>query len=168
MPTLIARDEALRRIRAEVGEGRCLMCAIRDDVAGDRWVIDECDDLLLILPRYVRRWGQLLVVLRPHVTRYTQISPELWARANAWALRAACVVEREMNPLRCYVTSTGSAAGELTQSSEHVHVHVIPVYDANDRPRDIFSWSEGVVVAEPEEWRALQRTYQARWREASP
>lgn len=167
MPTLIPRDEALRRIRAEVGEGRCLMCAIRDDAAGDRWVIDESEDLLLVLPRYVRRWGQMLVVLRPHVTRYVEVAPELWARANAWALRAACVVERAMNPLRCYVTSTGSAAGELTQSSAHVHVHVIPVYDPEDRPRDVFSWGEGVYVAEAAEWRALQRTYQARWREAS-
>lgn len=69
-----------------------------------------------------------------------------------------------MQPLRCYVTSTGSAAGELTQSSAHMHIHIIPVYDADDRPRDIFSWTAGVYVARSEEWRALQEAYRVRWR----
>lgn len=171
MPTLISRDEALRRIRAEVGEGPCLMCALRDDRAGERFAIDEDEELLLVLPRYVRRWGQLLVVVKPHVTRYHEIDPALWSRASAWALRGACVVEQHMRPLRCYVTSTGSAAGELTQSSAHMHVHIIPVYDADDRPRDIFSWAAGVYVAETAEWRALQDAYRVRWRalaEAAP
>jgi diadenosine tetraphosphate (Ap4A) HIT family hydrolase len=164
MPTLIPRDEALQRIRDEVGDGRCLMCAVRDDRAGDRWVVDEDDELLLFLPRYVRRWGQMLVVLKPHVTRYHEVDPRLWSRASTWALRAACVVERHMHPLRCYVTSTGSAAGELTQSSAHVHIHVIPVYDREDRPRDVFSWADGVYVGEPAEWRALQAVYRELWR----
>jgi diadenosine tetraphosphate (Ap4A) HIT family hydrolase len=168
VPTLISRDEALCRIRAEVGDAPCLMCAVRDDRAGDRWVVDRGDDLLLIAPRYVRRWGQLLVVLEPHVTRYDEVDPDLWTRASAWALRAARVVERCMQPVRCYVTSVGSAAGELTQSSAHLHIHVIPVYDPDDRPRHVFSWSEGVYVAEPAEWRALVATYRAEWNALSP
>lgn len=163
MPALIPRDDALARIRSEVAAGECLMCAVRDDRAGDRWVIDEDDGLLLFLPRYVRRWGQLLVVLKPHVTRYGEVDPALWARASAWALRAASVVEQHLQPLRCYITSTGSAAGELTQSSAHVHIHVIPVYDPDDRPRDVFSWADGVWIAEPDEWRALQTDYARAW-----
>lgn len=165
MPTLVSRDEALARIRDEVTPGSCLMCAIRDDRAGDRWVIDEDDELILILPRYVRRWGQLLVVLKPHVTRYHEVDPRLWQRASAWALRAASIVEQAMSPVRCYITSTGSAAGELTQSSAHLHLHIIPVYATEDRPRDIFSWADGVWVADAGEWRALQSEYGARWRE---
>ena len=163
MPTLISRDDALSRIRSEVGDGQCLMCAVRDDRAGDRWLIDEDDALLLFLPRYVRRWGQLLVVVKPHVTRYHEVDPSLWARASMWAWRAACVVEHHVRPLRCYITSTGSAAGELTQSSAHVHIHVIPVYDPDDRPRDVFSWAEGVYVGEPAEWRALANAYREAW-----
>jgi diadenosine tetraphosphate (Ap4A) HIT family hydrolase len=163
MPTLISREDALQRIRAEVGDDRCLMCAVRDDRAGDRWVVAEDAELLLFLPRYVRRWGQLLVVLKSHVTRYHEVDPQLWAHASTWALRAACVVERHMQPLRCYITSTGSAAGELTQSSAHVHIHVIPVYDADDRPRDVFSWAEGVYVGEPAEWRTLRAAYREQW-----
>jgi diadenosine tetraphosphate (Ap4A) HIT family hydrolase len=163
VPTLISRDEALQRIRHDVTPGACLMCALRDDHAGDRWIIDEDDELLLVLPRFVRRWGQLLVVLKPHVTRYHEVDPRLWLRASAWALRGAVVVERCMQPVRCYVTSTGSAAGELTQSSAHMHIHMIPVYDESDRPRDIFSWQDGVYVADTSEWQALQREYRAAW-----
>lgn len=167
VPTLISRDEALARIRNEVGNAPCLMCAMRDDRVGERWVVAEDADLLLVVPRYVRRWGQLLVVLKPHVTRYAQIEPRLWARANAWALRAATLVERMFEPHRCYVTSTGSAAGELTQSSAHLHIHVVPVYDADDRPRDVFSWSEGVYVAATEEWQTLTDRLREAWRRAA-
>lgn len=163
VPTLISRDEALQRIREEVGDVACLMCALRDDEVGERWVVDEDDDLMLVVPRYVRRWGQLLVLLKPHVTRYGQIDPALWGRANAWALRAAAIVERTMSPVRCYVTSTGSAAGELTQSSAHVHIHIVPVYDPDDRPRHVFSWSEGVYVATKQQWRELTRRIRTAW-----
>ena len=67
------------------------------------------------------------------------------------------MVERVMRPRRCYVASTGSSAGEMTQTSRHLHVHVIPLYEADDRPSDVFSWAEGVYVGTPEEWEALAR-----------
>lgn len=163
MPTLIPRTEALERIRAEVGEAPCLMCAVRDDEAGERWVLAEDDDLIIVLPRYVRRWGQLLVILKPHVTSYSEVAPSLWARASHWAWRAACVVERCRRPLRCYVAATGSAAGEITQSSVHLHIHVIPLYDPDDRPTDIFSWSEGIYVADAPQWQTLLEEYREAW-----
>jgi diadenosine tetraphosphate (Ap4A) HIT family hydrolase len=69
------------------------------------------------------------------------------------------MVERVQKPRRVYVASTGSSAGEITQSSEHLHVHVIPLYDVDDKPSSIFSWSEGVYVAEREEWEALRTSF---------
>lgn len=164
MPQLIPREEALRRIRAEVGEGACLMCALRDDRAGERWVVADEGDMLAVLPRYVRRWGQILIVLKPHVTSFSEVDEEVWLRASSWARRAARALEAEMRPRRCYVASTGSAAGEITQSSMHLHIHVIPLYEPDDRPADIFSWSDGVFVAETEEWRALCERLSAAWR----
>jgi diadenosine tetraphosphate (Ap4A) HIT family hydrolase len=87
----------------------------------------------------------------------------LWARCAELARRAARALERELRPLRCYVASTGSAAGELTQSSVHLHLHVIPLYAADDRPADIFSWADGVYVATEAEWRALSQQLRAAW-----
>ena len=57
-----------------------------------------------------------------------------------------------------------SSAGELTQSSTHLHIHVIPLQERDDKPADIFSWAEGVLVAEPDEWRSLVMRYRAAFR----
>src|SRR6185503_4718640 len=124
----------------------------------------EDDEILVLLPRYVRRWGHVVVMPRTHVVTYTGVPAALWARVNAEALHAARMLERLRDPLRIYITSTGSSAGELTQTSMHLHVHVIPLFDNHDRPADVFSWQAGVLVAEPDEWEALRAEYAAAWR----
>jgi diadenosine tetraphosphate (Ap4A) HIT family hydrolase len=164
VPTLITRDEALARIRTEGGSPACLMCGIRDRAVGETHAVFEDDDILVFLPRYVRRWGHVVVMPRRHVVRYTNVSLALWARTNAEALRAAQILERIRSPLRIYITSTGSSAGELTQTSMHLHIHVIPLYDDHDRPADVFSWQGGVLVAEHDEWEALRTEYARAWR----
>ena len=93
----------------------------------------------------------MLVLPKPHVTSFTEVDEGMWQRTSRWARHAACVLEAELRPRRCYLASTGSAAGEITQSSTHLHVHVIPLYQPDDRPADIFSWSDGVYVADTEE-----------------
>ncbi len=163
MPRLISRGEALQQIRAEGGEPACLMCAIRDRKVGPVYAVFEDADMLVMLPRYVRRWGHVMVLPKKHVTSYTQAGPQLWGRASALAHQAARMLERVQQPKRCYLASTGSSAGELTQTSQHLHIHVIPLYRADDKPRDIFSWSEGVYVATPEEWQELLQTYREAW-----
>jgi len=164
MPHVIPRDEALSRIRTEGGSPACLMCAVRDRSVGPTYAVYEDDDILVMLPRYVRRWGHVVVMPRAHVTTYTGCEPALWARINADALHAARMLERIRSPLRIYITSTGSSAGELTQTSMHLHVHVIPLFDNHDRPADVFSWQAGVVVAEHEEWEELRAEYADAWR----
>jgi histidine triad (HIT) family protein len=166
MPRLITRDEALARIREDGGSPPCLMCAIRDRQVGATHAVFEDDDILVFLPRYVRRWGHVVVMPRAHVVTYTGVAPELWARINADALRAARMLEAIRSPLRIYITSTGSSAGELTQTSMHLHVHVIPLYDNHDRPADVFSWQTGVYVADRDEWEALRHEYACAWQRA--
>ena len=168
MPTLITRDEALARIRHEGGSPVCLMCAIRDRRVGATHAVFEDEELLVFLPRYVRRWGHLVVMPRAHVVSYTGISAASWARVNGAALRAARMLERIKSPLRIYVTSTGSSAGELTQTSMHLHIHVIPLHDNLDRPADVFSWQAGVYVADDAEWELLRVEYAAAWTSGSP
>ncbi len=168
MPTLISRAEALDRIRREGGVPTCLMCAVRDRAVGAVHAVFEDDEALVMLPRYVRRWGHAMVMPKAHVTSFAEVDPLAWARVNALAHKAARVVERVQRPRRCYVASTGSSAGELTQSSMHLHVHVIPLYEADDKPSSIFSWQEGVYVAEPDEWEALRAAYADAWATDGP
>ena len=163
MPTVISRDEALARIRAEGGSPPCLMCAVRDRAVGPTYAVYEDPEILVLLPRYVRRWGHIVVMPNAHVTTYAGVEHALWARINRDALHAAKMLERICSPLRIYVTSTGSSAGELTQTSMHLHVHVIPLHDNHDRPADVFSWQGGVTVAEHDEWEALRSWYAREW-----
>ena len=163
MPELITREEALARIVEEGGRPACLMCAVRDRLVGDVHAVFEDAELLVLLPRYVRRWGHLMVLPKPHVTSFSEVDPRLWARANALAHRCAAVIERVRAPRRVYVASTGSSAGELTQSSMHLHIHVVPLYEPDDKPSSIFSWREGVLVGAPSEYRALRDAYAEAW-----
>ena len=165
MPRLIPREDALAAIEREGGRPPCLMCAITARAVGPVYAIHEDDEALVFLPRYVRAWGTLMIIPKPHATTYAAIDPALWTRANALALAAARVVETVHNPARCYIASIGSNTGtqELLQSSKHLHLHVIPVADPSTRPADIFSWADGVWVAEPAEWEQLQADYRAAW-----
>jgi diadenosine tetraphosphate (Ap4A) HIT family hydrolase len=142
------------------------MCAIRERRVGETHAVFEDEEILVLLPRYVRRWGHVVVMPQAHVTSYTGVNAALWSRINAEALHAAQMLERIRAPKRIYVASTGSSAGELTQSSLHLHVHVIPLYDTEDRPADVFSWQAGVYVAEHDEWEALRLEYAQAWRES--
>jgi diadenosine tetraphosphate (Ap4A) HIT family hydrolase len=163
VPTLISRAEAIERIRVERGPAPCLMCAIVERKVGAVYALHEDDEHLVNLPVYVRRWGQILVTPKAHVTSFTEVDAASWARANALALRAAKVVERVRRPRRIYLASTGSSAGELINCSVHLHIHVIPLYEPDDKPGDIFSWQEGIYVAEADEWEALRQAYLAAW-----
>jgi histidine triad (HIT) family protein len=161
MPQLIPRHEALARIIAEGGSPVCLMCAIRDHKVGDTHVIHEDDEMLVTLPRYVRRWGHVMVMPKQHLTAFSAMDPSSYLRMSMLSFHCSRMVERIQKPRRVYVASTGSSAGEITQSSEHLHVHVIPLYDVDDKPSSIFSWAEGVYVAEREEWEELRSAFSA-------
>ncbi len=168
MPQLISRQQALDRIRAEGGQPECLMCAIADRQVGPVYAVHEDERMLVLLPRYVRRWGHLVVMPRAHVVSYSEVEPAIWMECSRLALHAARVIEQVRRPRRCYIASTGSSAGELTQTSRHLHLHVIPLYQPDDKPSDIFSWSEGVYVAEADEWNALRDTYREAWTSLPP
>lgn len=163
MPTLIPRAEAIDRIRRERGDVPCLMCGIVARRVGAVHVLYEDDEQLVSLPRYVRKWGQVTVTPKAHVTSYAEVDPDVWARTNALALKTARIVERVRAPRRTILASTGSSAGELVNSSIHLHVHVVPLYDSDDRPADVFSWQEGVYVGDERDWEELTRSYLTHW-----
>lgn len=165
MPTLIPRDEVIRRIHEEGGSPPCLMCAIAARRVGDLHAVFEDETALVFLPRYVRRWGELCVMPKAHVTTFSALDEATWLHLQVLVRRSARVIERVRAPRRCYVTMTGSAAGELTQTSEHLHTHILPITDAEDRPARALSWETGVLVATREEWLQLQAEYMAAFHE---
>lgn len=168
MITRIARGESLARIRSEGGDYACLMCALRDGRFGPLRVLHGDDRALVILPGYVTRWGHALVILRAHVTSFSDVAPGDWLHLAALARRAARAAEALFRTRRCFVASTGSSGGELAQTSEHLHLHVVPVVDRDDRPGSVFSWTEGVLVADPHDWHELLARYAEAWARVDP
>lgn len=164
MPTWIDRNEALVRIRAEGGDFSCLMCALRDGRFGPLFLLHQDDRALVLLPRYVRRWGHVLVLLREHLTNFSAMAEDDWLHLNRLAHRSARAIEATLAPRRCYLASTGSSGGELTQSSEHMHLHIIPIADPDDRPAAVFSWQDGISVGSDDELTALRDRYARAWK----
>ena len=62
-------------------------------------------------------------------------------------------------------TATLGAAVELPMTYSHYHMHVIPVYETDERarPARVLSWSEGVVVYDDNEARDICKQLIEHW-----
>jgi len=134
----------------------CLICALRDGALGDPLVIARAEGCTALLPRYALRRGHVMVLLDQHVERMSDVDAGLWQRVTALAHGAACTLERVLQPARCYVASLGTSRTDLPMTSPHIHVHVIPIEDADAKPSRVLTWEHGVFVADEAEWQALR------------
>lgn len=157
MPTIITREEALAGLDLGLS---CLLCDLQ---TMDPLIIAETGSCVVMLPRYASRWGHVMIVVREHLTRFSELSEALWTETSRLALRAARAIETSLAPLSCYVASLGTPRDDLPMTSPHLHVHVIPIYDAADEPSTVLTWSRGVHVARETEWQALRDELCAAW-----
>jgi len=160
---LIDREEAKARIEVERAGAPCLICALRDGRAGPTYALARAERAVVILTRYALREGHLLVLAREHVTTFTELDLETWEEMSRLAFRAARALERALSPLRCFVASLGAPRPDLLMSSPHHHLHVVPIYAADDKPSAVLCWDRGVLVAEEAEWAELCRALAAAW-----
>jgi diadenosine tetraphosphate (Ap4A) HIT family hydrolase len=163
MVRLVPREIALAQIARERPPGTCLVCALRDGRAGKRHELALTRLTTTLLSRYPRRWGHVLVLVNAHATRFLDVADEAWSEASAQALKAARALERVLAPRRCYVASLGTTTEDAPMSSPHVHLHVLPIYDADDRPKRIFDGDAGVYAGDEEDWTALHERLLAVW-----
>ncbi|MCC7535297.1 MAG: HIT family protein [Deltaproteobacteria bacterium] len=164
MPRRIPRDEAVRRIALLHRESQgCLLCAVIDGrvPAARRLVTTTHADA--VLTRFPREWGHVLVVARRHVTSFADTTSDEWSAVSELARQAAIAVERVLRPARCYVASLGTTNDDVVTSYPHLHLHVLPVLRADDRPSAMFSWEPGVLEAEEPEWDGLARALADGW-----
>jgi diadenosine tetraphosphate (Ap4A) HIT family hydrolase len=152
----ISRELAAVRAAGERPPGSCLVCAILAGSAGPVHVLHQGRSVRAVLNRYPRGWGQAMVLLERHVTRFEHLREEEWAEASSAALALARRMELELRPLRVYVSSLGSPRGDLALSTPHLHVHVDPIFSQDDRPSTVFSSEAGLLEADPEDWEALR------------
>lgn len=163
------KDQALERLATEVhlsaGFGGCVMCRLANAAHAQNWIA-ESDHGAVVLDGYAATRGHLLVIAKEHAERTSQLDWPVFCDLQRLVWEASQVVERELKPERVYVATLG-ASRQLPMSFPHFHVHVVPVYETDERarPAHVFSWSSGVVHYEAEEAVQLSDCLRGAWTE---
>jgi len=139
----------------------CAMCSLAHP---DAPRLAKSRHATCVLDRFAVRRGHLLVVVDRHVENVAELAADEWLDVQRLAWEATRALETALRPVRTYVAALGSTTA-LGRTFPHVHVHVIPIYDGGegDRPSEVFTWKNGVVVYDEAEERALAEDIRAAW-----
>lgn len=165
---VIAKEAALAQLAEHKHDllGRnagCVMCALANG-GGASMLVAESAHGVVLLDRFGCRYGHLMVVARQHVERASALDWAIYADLSRLVFDATRVIDGFFKPARVF-TATLGAAVELPQTYSHFHVHVIPVYETDERarPARVLSWSEGVVVYDEAEAEGICRQLRLAW-----
>jgi diadenosine tetraphosphate (Ap4A) HIT family hydrolase len=165
---VIAKEAALARLaehKHELLSGGvgCVMCALANGGASSM-LIAESEHGAVLLDRFGCRYGHLMVVAKSHIERASSLDWAVYADLQRLVFDATAVIDARLAPARVF-TATLGAAVELPQTYSHYHVHVIPVYETDERarPARVLSWSEGVVVYDEAEADGICRELSQAW-----
>lgn len=153
----IDKETALRLLdeHAHTHTHACWMCAlVQADAAAT--IVNANDQGIVVLNRFARREGHLMVIAREHVEHGHELAWSTYAELQRLVHDASRALHRAFQPARVFTASLGSPL-PLANSFPHFHVHVIPIAEHDDRarPARVFSWTEGVVVYDDAEAAAL-------------
>ena len=167
MARVVGKEEALAALeihRRELGPG-CVMCAVMAR-ADHRVLVKETSSALVVLDRFASRAGHLLVIPRNHVERVVALEWPQYAELQRLAYDASHAIERVFGPKRTYVASLGTA-NPLAGSYPHLHIHVVPIAEDDERarPAAVFSWSAGIVLYEDDEAAETTASLRRAWPE---
>ena len=145
------------------GRSACVMCALANGASRSMLVAESAYGAVL-LDRFGCRYGHLMVVAKQHIERANSLKWAVYVDLQRLVFDATSVIDAHFKPARVF-TATLGAAVELPQTYSHYHVHVIPVYETDERarPARVLSWSEGVVVYDDAEAEAICRELAEAW-----
>ncbi len=155
----------LRRELLGTDETGCLMCALARG-AGRPAPLIETDSAVVVLDRFARRRGHLIVIAKDHVEGVDEVPWELYLEVERLVFDARQALHRALAPEQIYSATLGAVV-PLPMSFAHFHTHVIPIFESDERarPARVLSWSEGVVVYDDDEAAALREQILAVWPE---
>lgn len=151
MPELLSKSQALEFLSKEADAPECLICRISRNAA---YPIAEDAHCIVLLSEYPRFWGHILVCLKRHAEKHTELSAGEHAALYRQAHRSAKALEKLFRPSRCYVAALGSEEQRIN-TCPHIHIHVIPVADKSTKPSEVFTWGNGVYRGSKKEWKML-------------
>lgn len=152
MPYLIPRQQAIDEINSTLEKGDCLVCHILE--TENNFILDRGKYTTTVLSKYPRTWGQTMILLNEHKTAVAELTKEEWEELTEKSRVFAIRIERDLKPLRCYISSLG-AAENLPNTCPHIHFNIIPVYNSGDKPSEIYTWEKGVYAGSEDEWKEL-------------
>jgi diadenosine tetraphosphate (Ap4A) HIT family hydrolase len=165
---VVAKETALAQLAQHrvrlLGHGAtCVMCALAQGHA-DLPFVAKNEHAVVLLDRFACRYGHLMIIPHAHVERLSELSWEIFSAVQQLTLEAARAIDACLAPARVF-TATLGAAVELPMTYSHFHVHVIPVYETDERarPARVLSWTEGVIVYEDAEARELTQKLVQHW-----
>jgi diadenosine tetraphosphate (Ap4A) HIT family hydrolase len=161
MPYIIQRETAIDKIINTIGDGECLACWILKRNA--KYILHKGAHSTVVLSEFPRTWGQTMIILNNHKVSVSEITKNEWEELTENVRRATIALENKLAPLRCYIASLG-ATENLPNTCPHIHFNVLPIYNADDKPADIFTWREGLYAAEETEWEALYEQLKQCWK----
>ena len=141
----------------------CVMCALAQGHA-DLPFVAQSRHAVVLLDRFACRYGHLMVIPRQHEEHLSQLPWDVFSDVQRLTYEAAQAIDACFKPVRVF-TATLGAAVELPMTYSHYHMHVIPVYETDERarPARVLSWSEGVVVYDDAEAGELCSRLSQRW-----
>ena len=164
---VVDKTEALARLaeyRKGFPEGSCLPCSLLGGSAETRNVVAEGEHGVVLLNRFAQRPGHLIVWSKQHVEHVHQLPAAHYLALQRLAYEACVALQQTLQPLRIFTAVLGSTVA-LPVSYAHLHVHVIPVHESDERarPARVLSWSEGIVLYDDAEAFALTEQLRASW-----
>jgi len=170
----VSKEEALADMAAHgfdrLSGDCCAMCMLVERASLLR--VHEDATAVVVLDRYASTRGNLLVVLKDHVERVTELALVRYLALQRLVYASVDTLERTLAPRRVYTAILGSPRAEPdgpappAMSFPHLHAHVIPVHEDGEtaRPAVVFSWSAGVWLYDDGEAESLAGELRAAWR----
>jgi diadenosine tetraphosphate (Ap4A) HIT family hydrolase len=142
------------------------MCGLVDAFPRDVRVLATSRHAIAVLSRYQLRRGHVLVLARRHVERWSDVAWNEWRDVQRLSWEAARAIERAFDPVRVYAATLGANGKVAPTSFPHLHVHVVPIYESDERgkPSNVFTWKHGLVKPSSREAAAVQRALVDAWR----
>ena len=165
----LTKEQALRAIAREARAlperfSGCALCGLVHGHPRDTMPLAESRHAVALLSRYALRQGHVLVVLRRHIERWSDLAWPAYRDMQKLAWEASRALESTLQPVRVFVAALGSRT-PLPMTFPHHHLHVVPIFegDASDRPAKVFTWSSGVTRATGASARVLRDSLKDAW-----
>ena len=152
MPELVSKILAIERLKQEGEAGKCLMCKLNQN---NDFVIFEDEHTTVFLSAYPRFWGHTIVSLKRHVECFSDLNEEEYRFLFENSRKVAIAIEKALKPLRTYIASVGATENKLN-TCPHIHVNVLPIYENDIKPSQVFTWENGIYKGTEVEWGHLK------------